>query len=775
MYSIPCGAAAQEVPHQHASAATTVALQPLALKVRQLETALNYLGHPLSLADHEAINAAIADPNEIHAVSQLQAILDQHVLFNVHINAEGRVRVEQGAARPELAEGGTSLFLVKVNNNARVTAPLKVESPNSGNVFVRSDFSAAPRMQFTAKNVLDRWANISLYQQSPMSSRLSGLAVEYAIVQIYSREAGQRAATISFNAGQGSQDIGFRNDVTVVFTAQPARIVTLSVKDENGAPTTASLIIRDSRGRLYPNPSKRLAPDLFFQPQIYRADREKIALPDGRYTLQYDGGPEYLPHTREFDVSAAGPAEIAIQLDRWIDPSRRGWYSGDHHVHAAGCAHYMNPSEGVEPKDMIRQISGEHLNVGSVLTWAPDYYYQKRFFSGKDDPVSEPNRHLLHYDLEISGFPSSHAGHLVLLGLKEQDFPGTNVIEDWPTWNLPIARWAKAQGAIVGYAHSGWGLQVISKDLPTSEVPAFDGVGANEFIVDVTHPNTVDFMSTVDTPYTWELNMWYHTLNVGFRPRIAGETDFPCIYDRRVGVGRTYVKLDGPLSYSSWLEGMRVGRSYVSDGKTHLLDLRANEASLGVNGSELHLRRPSTVTVTLSASAYLANLPAETMRSSLNLFAPSGDFAGRIPEAPKDDVRSRPYDQPPYWDLERARIGDSREVLVEIVMNGRAVAKQKLLADGHNRELRFQIPVKESSWIAARVTPASHTNPIFIMVDNKPLRPSTSSAQWCLNAVNQCWTQKAAQISPADLPAAKKAYDHAREVYRRLIDGAKQQ
>ena len=91
MYSIPCGAAAQEVPHQHASAATTVALQPLALKVRQLETALNYLGHPLSLADHEAINAAIADPNEIHAVSQLQAILDQHVLFNVHINAEGRV------------------------------------------------------------------------------------------------------------------------------------------------------------------------------------------------------------------------------------------------------------------------------------------------------------------------------------------------------------------------------------------------------------------------------------------------------------------------------------------------------------------------------------------------------------------------------------------------------------------------------------------------------------------------------------------------------------
>jgi hypothetical protein len=76
-------------------------------------------------------------------------------------------------------------------------------------------------------------------------------------------------------------------------------------------------------------------------------------------------------------------------------------------------------------------------------------------------------------------------------------------------------------------------------------MPGFDGIGANEYIVDVTHPGTVDFISAVDTPYVWELNIWYHTLNVGFRTRIAGETDFPCIYDGRVGMGRTYSKIDG--------------------------------------------------------------------------------------------------------------------------------------------------------------------------------------------------------------------------------------
>ena len=94
----------------------------------------------------------------------------------------------------------------------------------------------------------------------------------------------------------------------------------------------------------------------------------------------------------------------------------------------------------------------------------------------------------MHYDLEVSGFPSSHAGHLVLLGLKDQDYPGTQRLEDWPTWTLPILRWAKAQGAVVGFAHSGWGLEVRSRDLPNYEMPAFDGIGANEFIVDVTHP-----------------------------------------------------------------------------------------------------------------------------------------------------------------------------------------------------------------------------------------------------------------------------------------------
>ena len=71
-----------------------------------------------------------------------------------------------------------------------------------------------------------------------------------------------------------------------------------------------------------------------------------------------------------------------------IDPAAMGWYSGDHHIHAAGCAHYDKPTEGVLASDMIRQCIGEDLKVGCNLTWGPCFDFQKQFFSGQVDKVN---------------------------------------------------------------------------------------------------------------------------------------------------------------------------------------------------------------------------------------------------------------------------------------------------------------------------------------------------------------------------------------------------
>ena len=752
------------------TAQTRVPLQPFAQQARQVETTLAYLGQPLAHSDLEAINAAIAEADEVSAVGHLMQILDKYTLAVVEINPESRVKVQPGTAKAELVEAGTRLFLVKVLNKAGVTAQLVAESPNALPIFVQSDLSPEPPKAIVAADSRDRWMGLELYDKNPMSPKLSGLPLEYRILAIYSRDRGQRSAAIRFNVGQGTQDIGFRNEVSLLFSAAPAQALRLGVRDENSAPTIAAFTIRDSLDRLYPNAAKRLAPDLFFQPQVYRENGSIVLVPAGTYTVTASMGPEYHPQTKQIEVTETGPNEVSFAMQRWIDPPKYHWYSGDHHVHAAGCSHYQNPTEGVRPDDMVRQIQGEKLNVGAVLTWGPCYYYQKQFFSGKDDPLSKPNQ-LMHYDLEVSGFPSSHAGHLVLLGLTDQDYPHCLRIDQWPTWDLPILRWAKSQGALAGFAHSGFGLAVKSQELPNYEIPGFDSIGANEYIVDVTHPDAVDFISTMDTPYPWELNIWYHTLNVGFRTRISGETDFPCITDARVGQGRVYAKVDGPLSYTAWLEALRAGRSYVSDGRSHLMDFNVNSVEVGTRASEVKLAGKATVHAAVKVAAYLNPTPqnADSIPSGRGHQFWMSSLDNQDASNFMQNIHDRPVDQTPYWHIERARIGDSREVPVELVMNGKPVARKNVMADGSVREVQFDVPVERSSWLAVRILGSSHTNPIFVLVDGRPIRASRESAQWCLAGVNQCWTQKAPKISKTELPEAKAAYDHAREVYTKLI------
>ena len=718
-----------------------VEAQPLAAQAARIADALAFVGAPLPPADREALRAAAAAPD---ASAAIQAILDPYCLLEIHINPESRVKVVPGPARAELVERGWRTFLVKVRNEAGVTAPLRVSSPNAQRVFSRGPrgFSTDPRpaQTISAADVADRWLDLELFDKPPLAAALSGLEVEYRILQLSSRDAGKREATLAADVGQGSQDIGFRNDAPILFTVRPSVDVTLRVRDEHGQPTVAAFVIRDTHGHVYPSPAKRLAPDFAFHPQVYRADGETVRLAEGAYDIEVSHGPEYVTQRQRVNVGRE-PATASFALSRWIDLPARGWYPGDHHIHAAGCLHYETPTIGVEPRDMMRHILGEALSIGSVLTWGPGYYYQKQFFEGRDHPLSTADSRM-RYDVEVSGFPSSHAGHLVLLRLKDQDYPGVKTLDDWPTWTLPILQWAKAQGAVVGFAHSGWGLEIADTAIPSLEMPRFDGIGANEYIVDVTH-DAVDFISTVDTPAPWELSIWYHTLNTGFRTRISGETDFPCIFGDRVGLGRSYVKLDR-LDYDQWAEGLRRGRAYVTDGKSHLVDFRVGGVDVGTRDSEVRLARPGSVRVTAQVAA-------------------------RLGETPSDTVRALPLSKAPYWDLDRARVGDTREVPVELIVNGRVAATRRIAADGTVRDLTFDVAVDRSSWIALRILPSSHTNPLFVLVDGQPVRASRASADWCLRAVDQCWSQKERFIKPVELDDAKAAYAHARETYKRLL------
>ncbi|HIK91095.1 MAG TPA: hypothetical protein EYG03_03765 [Planctomycetes bacterium] len=609
-----------------------------------------------------------------------------------------------------------------------------------------------------------------------MTKKLSGLLVEYRPLLLFSRDVGKREASLAFNIGQGTQDIGFRNAVPILFDCEPAVKVVLGVKDVDGEPTTAAFVIKDRRGRIYPSPARRLAPDFFFHHQVYRHDGESVDLPPGDYEITVTRGPEYLPVDIDVRIPDVKEHSLNIQLQRWIHVAQRNWYSGDHHVHAAGCAHYDSPTEGVGPEDMMRHILGEDLNVGCVLSWGPCWYTQKQFFEAEVSQLSRPGN-LMRYDVEVSGFPSSHAGHLCLLKLSEDDYPGTTRLEQWPSWTLPVLKWGQKQGGVVGYSHSGWGLalpdvmpdgsrQFVKRPwggapngwegkaadvLPDYAMPPFDGIGANEFVMTAPH-GVCDFISTVDTPAIWELNIWYHTLNCGMTTRISGETDFPCIYGDRVGLGRIYVQLDDDqeLTYDSWMDGLKAGRSYCGDGLSHVFDLAVDGVGVGSKlksgTSRLDLKESATVNVTFDAAALLEAQQSDATRQ----------------------IRGRRLDEKPYWHIERCRIEDTRNVPVEVIVNGEVVATRTLLADGSNNAFRIPVQIDRSSWVAVRILPSVHTNPVFIHVDNQPIRASKKSADWCVKAVQACWNSKKGRIREEERAAAKTAYDEAEAIYRTI-------
>ena len=786
--------------------------QPLVAATERLVQALEFIGSPLGAEDRKALEAALKLEQAADCTEAVQKVLDKLCLVGVSINPESRVSVIEGPAKRELVQQGWRTFLVKVYNEAGVTAPLVPESPNLLPVYQRGSKNAREKPMTDEKlvqpgDVPNRFLDAQMFGKQPLKPGLSGLELEYRIVQLYSRDVGRREAQLGFHVGQGTQDLGFRNSVPVLFTCVPAVEVALGIKDFDGTPTMAALTLRDEFGRVYPNPARRLAPDFFFHEQIYRADGESVHLPPGKYTAVVQRGPEYHVDTHSFTVGEpertgglTSPAQKDGQKDgqknavvsqrqefklrRWIHAAKRGWFSGDHHVHAAGCAHYDSPTEGVTPSDMMRHILGEDLNVGCVLSWGPCWYTQKRYFEGKTSALSRPN-YLMRYDVEVSGFPSSHAGHLCLLKLIEDDYPNTTLLEEWPTWTQPVLEWGQKQGGVVGYSHSGWGLSLpdvmpdgsrqfnsrpnggapagwqgkAASTLPDYAMPRFDGIGANEFIVTTAH-GACDFISAVDTPSIWELNIWYHTLNCGMRTRISGETDFPCIYGDKVGLGRIYVRApkDQPLDYDEWVQGLKDGRSYCGDGLSHLFDFKVNDFEMGTpsrvgqavsapahqsTASQLDLKQPGKVRVTCDATALLADKPTPQTEA----------------------IRARRLDEKPYWHLERSRIGETRTVPVELIVNGQAVAKKEIPADGSLAKIEFDYEIKHSSWVALRIQPSCHTNPIFIEVAGKPIRASRKSADWCEQAVDVCWNSKVGRIREPERAAAKAAYDKAKEIY----------
>jgi hypothetical protein len=182
-----------------------VAWKPLRAQCERLLKGLDALQAPLPDETARALKSLLANESADAdaAARAAQKLLDPHCLLAVSINPESRVKALRGPAAAYLRKDVETVVLVKVQNDAGVTAPLRVSGPG-----LSADGKADDR----------HWLRVVFATEPPFTAKLNGQRLEYRVLRLTPRAAGKREATFRFDVGQGTQDLGFRAEVPILFT-----------------------------------------------------------------------------------------------------------------------------------------------------------------------------------------------------------------------------------------------------------------------------------------------------------------------------------------------------------------------------------------------------------------------------------------------------------------------------------------------------------------------------------------------------------------------------
>ena len=182
----------------------------LRVQTRELLTRLDTLKAPLPTKTAREIRALLDDDKADPEVASrsVQRLLDAHCLISVSVNPESRVKASRGPHAATLVRDEPTLFLVKVHNQGGVTHPLAVSSDQA---------------VVAGKKDAGRWVEATILNGKPFANKLTGQRLEYRVLRLTPRQTGKREATLGFDVGQGTQDLGFRAEVPILFTIRPRR------------------------------------------------------------------------------------------------------------------------------------------------------------------------------------------------------------------------------------------------------------------------------------------------------------------------------------------------------------------------------------------------------------------------------------------------------------------------------------------------------------------------------------------------------------------------
>lgn len=146
----------------------------------------------------------LADVKSAETSFELASALDPIILADISINPESRVKIAARPSRVAMVVGKPQRLLLKIENLAGSTAPLQVMS---------IDLAVSPPAK-------PSWLEIRIVDNDWTSNLLSGDESEYKVVELTLHDAGLHEVRLAAEAGQGTQDLGFRATTDLLLEGQ---------------------------------------------------------------------------------------------------------------------------------------------------------------------------------------------------------------------------------------------------------------------------------------------------------------------------------------------------------------------------------------------------------------------------------------------------------------------------------------------------------------------------------------------------------------------------
>ncbi|MBM3956500.1 MAG: CehA/McbA family metallohydrolase [Gemmatimonadetes bacterium] len=470
------------------------------------------------------------------------------------------------------------------------------------------------------------------------------------------------------------------------------------VDAETGAPVQARVQVLGPAGnRLAPAGAMwKVGPG---EPFFYSDGEFSVETPRGRVQVLAERGTEYTPWRRTVECRVSGTLALDIALERWGNLPERGWHPGNTHIH-------YNETEG-DPDRRLRydsRVENLRMTAVSILKRWDLAYATNRYPPGVLNEFTDTH-HYVQCGEESRHNAGAHFqigyGHIMLLGIRNVVEPvSTGLLVDPFEPDYPPLSYAcddaKRQGGLVIWCHNGNGM----------ECPVASILGK------------VDAMNLFD-PW-WqdtEYDIWYRLLNCGVKlPASTGSDWFVC------SANRVYAKTRPEFDYESWMQALRDGRTFVTNGPA--LDI-------AVDGRG----------------------PGETVQAR-----PGGSVTARV-------------EWSSHYAVHR----------VDVIANGSPVHTRSFPDGSARGSFECNVPVGSDGWMAARIGSNSrdsfaqaiwaHTSPVYVDAGGAAPPERAADAAWFARQIDESlsWASSGAKFyTDRQRDEVVDLFRRGRDLYRRL-------